>query len=421
VPFIDTHDHLRPFDHLSPYAGTEHGRGINLYAVLAGSYYGEWYNRLTPWKPRQPFAERWSLAKHDFDWARALSQYRYLLPAFQDLYCVDFDTITDDQAASLDQRILKNYLDPKWLMEVITKRAKIELMLNDRYWAPFDLQTYYPFEVIIFDAGFLLHGFHPSEFKDPAHDLHGFAREQGLKLLSLDDYLAVMERVFQVVKAHGAVGIKLHTRRSLRFEKVEKERAARAFGRSRNELSAENVRDFEDFIMWRLVELSAKYDLPFQIHTGAHLEPSNPLLLVDLIQANPRTKFILFHGGFPWVSEIAAMAFHFDGRLVGLQRMPNVWLDSCWLPLLNFSMAKRALHEWLDVVPSDHITWGADCENAENIYGATETARRWLAEVLAEKVDCGQLTEEHAVEIGRGILRQNALKLFPQLKERLWK
>jgi hypothetical protein len=44
-----------------------------------------------------------------------------------------------------------------------------------------------------------------------------------------------------------------------------------------------------------------------------------------------------------------------------------------------------------------------------------------LAEVLAEKVDCGDLKEEHALRIGRQVLRDNALELFPQLKDRLWK
>ena len=59
-------------------------------------------------------------------------------------------------------------------------------------------------------------------------------------------------------------------------------------------------------------------------------------------------------------------------------------------------MAKRAFHEWLEVMPSDRIMWGADCNHAEGIYGATELTRRCLAEVLAEKVDRGDLREEHA-------------------------
>jgi hypothetical protein len=41
--------------------------------------------------------------------------------------------------------------------------------------------------------------------------------------------------------------------------------------------------------------------------------------------------------------------------------------------------------------------------------------------VLAEKVARGDLLEEHAAGIGRQILRENALELFPQLRSRLWK
>ena len=140
--------------------------------------------------------------------------------------------------------------------------------------------------------------------------------------------------------------------------------------------------------MWRLVELSATHDLPFQIHTGhGRLQGSNPLLLLDLIEANPKTKFILFHGGYPWVGETGAIV---------LRHGPHVWVDSVWLPTISPTMARRALHEWLEVMPSDRILWGADCNHAEGIYGATVATRRVLAEVLAEKVDRGDLLEEHA-------------------------
>jgi len=119
----------------------------------------------------------------------------------------------------------------------------------------------------------------------------------------------------------------------------------------------------------------------------------------------------LFHGGYPWVGESAVIGMKYA----------NVYLDSCWLPTLSYTMAKRAYHEWLEAMPSNRIMWGADCNHAEGIYGATVFTRRCIAEVLAEKIDRGDLTEEHALRIGKQILRDNALELFPQLKERLWK
>jgi predicted TIM-barrel fold metal-dependent hydrolase len=178
-------------------------------------------------------------------------------------------------------------------------------------------------------------------------------------------------------------------------------------------LTADEIRDFQDFIIWRLTELSAQYDLPFQVHTGhARIQGSNPMLLVDLILANPQTKFILFHGGSPWIGEIGAIM---------MRHGSHVWVDSCWLPTISYSMGKRAFQEWLEVMPSNRIMWGADGNHAEGVYGATEFTRRCLAEALAEKVIDGDLKEQGAMRIGRQILRDNALELFPSLREKLWK
>jgi predicted TIM-barrel fold metal-dependent hydrolase len=414
VPAIDTHDHLWPFDKLPGYVETEHGRGMNLAGLWRNSYY-TWNHRLTPWPPGGKFDDWWARAKHDFDNARAASFYRYQLPAFQDLYGVDFDRITDEQARQLNDRIYRNYLNQTWLYHVVTERANIELMFNDPYWARLDFRTDYPFGVLVFNVTMLVRGFHPSEFTAPLDDPYRFARQRGLPVESLDDYLALLKRLFREAREHGAACLKttLAYQRTLRFENVPRERAARAFGHRRDELTPEQIKDFEDFIMWRLVELSARHGLPFQIHTGqARIQGSNPMLLVDLIEANPRTKFILFHGGFPWTGETGVIA---------MRHGAHVWVDSVWLPTLSYTAAKRAFHEWLEVMPSNRIMWGADCNHAEGIYGATEFTRRCLAEVLAEKVEQGDLLEEHALRIGRQILRENALELFPQLKDRLWK
>jgi predicted TIM-barrel fold metal-dependent hydrolase len=414
IPAIDTHDHLWPFDRLPGRVETERGMGLNLYSLWRSSYY-TWINPLTPWTPGMKFDDWWSKAKHDFDSARATSFYRYQLPAFTDLYGVDFDRISDEQARALNDRIFEHDRDPRWVYEVVTERANIELMLNDPYWARLKFQTDYAFGVFVFNVTTLVSGFHPSEFKSPTDSPYEFARKEGLKIEGLSDYLAVLNRLFQKAKDAGAVCLKttLAYQRTLDFKNVPAERALEAWGKPRSMLSDQQIRDFEDFIMWRLVELSARYELPFQIHTGdARIQGSNPMLLVDLIEANPKTKFILFHGGFPWVGETGVIL---------MRHGSHVWLDSVWLPTISYSTAKRAFHEWLEVMPSDRIMWGADANHAEGIYGATEFNRRCLAEVLAEKVDRGDLREENALRIGRQVLRDNALALFPQLKDRLWK
>lgn len=385
VPAINTHDHLRPFEQIGPRDRTDRGEGITLRTIWAGSYY-PWINSLEPWPENGSFETWWSKAQHNFANARATSFYRYLLPAFGDLYGVDFDTITPEQARKLNDKIFDNYKTDKWLREVITERANIELMVIDAYWRRLDFTTDYPFTVALCNVTSVVRGFHSSEFNDPLDNPYAFATRQQMQINSLDDYLAVLDRVMATARKDGAICLKstLAYLRSLRFENVPKERAAAIFGRPRKELTAQDVRNFEDFIMWRLVEL---------------------------IEANPKTKFVLFHGGFPWVGETGVIAMRFR----------NVWIDSVWLPTLSYTMAKRAYQEWLEAVPSNRILWGSDTGTAEGIYGATEFTRRCLAEALAEKVIRGELREDDALRIGRQIMRENALELFPQLKERLWR
>jgi uncharacterized protein len=335
------------------------------------------------------------------------------LPAFRDLYGVDFDHLTDDQARELDKRVFANYRNQDWLRHVVTEKARIDLMFNDPYWDRFGFGASYPFEVLVFNVTTLIFGFHPTEFLNPSDDPYKFAGEHGMKVDSLDDYLHVLDALFQEAKSRGAACLKttLAYQRTLRFENVPRTRAEHVFGRPRKELSLTELKDFEDFIMWRLVELSARYELPFQIHTGhGRLQGSSPMNLLDLIEANPKTKFILFHGGFPWVDETGAIA---------MRHVNHVWIDSVWLPTLSPTLARRALNVWLEMVPSNRILWGADCNHAEGIYGATVVTRDVVAEVLAEKVEREELSESDAARIGRQILRDNALALFPSLNARL--
>ena len=139
---------------------------MNLSSLWRSSYY-TWINPLTPWTPGMKFDAWWSKAKHDFDDGRATSFYRYQLPAFSDLYGVDFDRITDDQARELNDRIFENYRDPKWLYHVVTERANIELMFNDPYWARLEFHTDYPFGVLVFNVTTLVRGSTPPSSSSP--------------------------------------------------------------------------------------------------------------------------------------------------------------------------------------------------------------------------------------------------------------
>ena len=56
--------------------------------------------------------------------------------------------------------------------------------------------------------------------------------------------------------------------------------------------------------------------------------------------------------------------------------------------------------------------FGTDSANLEEMYGTVKFTRQILAEVLAEKVESGFLTEKAALGIARRILYDNAVELY---------
>jgi len=413
VPAIDTHDHLREFRAMPDRVHTPDGKGMTLYSIWAHSYITR-TTRISHWPADGSFDTWWKQAHDDFDDARASSFYRYLLPAFRDLYGVDFDSVTPKQAADLNRRIFENYKSDRWLKKVVTEKANIELMFIDPYWNRLQFAREYRFSVPVFNVTTILSAAHPDRTPSKRDSPYVFAEKKKLPTDTFDEFLTVIDALFQEAVAHDAICLKSTQAyvRTLDYKKVSKEQAAAVYGKPNSETTAAEQRQFEDFMFWHICRLSARYGLPFQVHTGdARVQGSNPMLLVDVIEANPETKFILFHGGYPWVGETGAIAMKHN----------NVWIDSCWLPTLSYTMARRAYQEWLDAVPSDRIMWGADTVDAEGIYGATELTRQCIAEALTLKVARSELKEEHANRIGRQIMRDNALKLFPKLKRMLWK
>ncbi|MGE0375559.1 MAG: hypothetical protein AB7Q45_09115, partial [Planctomycetaceae bacterium] len=295
VPAIDTHDHLRAFEATPNRVMTPQGEGMTLHSIFAGSYY-RWINPLTPWPASGEFDEWWETAQHDFADARATSFYRYLLPGFADLYGVDFDTITTAQARELNRRIFANYRDDKWLIDVVTNRANIELMFIDPYWQRLKFAREYKFAVPLLNVTTIMQGSHPDRFDAPLNSPFVFAESRGLPSKTFDDFLNVIDAIFAEAVANNCVCLKSTQayQRTLRYENVSRERAEQIYGRSPAEVTDAEQQEFEDFMFWHVCKLSAKYDLPFQVHTGqARIQGSNPMLLVDLIEANPQTKFIL--------------------------------------------------------------------------------------------------------------------------------
>ena len=91
---------------------------------------------------------------------------------------------------------------------------------------------------------------------------------------------------------------------------------------------------------------------------------------------------------------------------------PNVYLDACWLSDISISGYKRALSEWLEIVPSNKIfAWGGDQMVIEHSYASLLLAKDLIADVIVDKVNSGYFNKNLGISVMKKILGQNAINL----------
>jgi predicted TIM-barrel fold metal-dependent hydrolase len=246
-------------------------------------------------------------------------------------------------------------------------------------------------------------------------DVKRLSERLGRDVRSLDDAVECMEKVVsEWASTPRVVGIKsAHAYGcTLGFRKVEGSDASAAFRRILASEAGADPQDaglVQDFLMFKLAACAASADLALVIHTGlqagnyGRITDANPLLLQALIEENRGTRFDLFHGGTPWVREIAVLAKYF----------PNVHLNMAWMHIISPAQARAALSEWLDMVPNTKIFgFGGDYSIVEKVYGHLKMARQDIACVLAEKVREGAWSRAEASLVARRLMRDNAAEFY---------
>jgi len=291
---------------------------------------------------------------------------------------------------------------PDFHDDIWTNRCRYTRAIQDSYWDPGSDNGRPDLYAPAFRVNSFLYG---SCMETADHNLNNAQALYG-ECGSLDEYLAMMERVIVEKKAAGCVALKsaLAYDRSLDFKPRSKRTAEKVFGMPPSNVAPEELKAFGDFIFDHLCELAAKHDLPFQNHTGlGRLGGSNPMNMIPMIEKHRDTKFVLFHGGYPWVEQVAALSHNY----------PNVYVDLCWLPIISTSAAERALHSLIEAGrDSSRVTWGGDCWIITESYGASLAMRHVLKKVLSDKVAEGYLTEARARRFAERALSENAKELY---------
>jgi len=197
-----------------------------------------------------------------------------------------------------------------------------------------------------------------------------------------DAYLQFVDASLHRRMSEGAIGLKIVSAyvRSIDFGPATYADASEVY----SALASGRVMDrapLENYIVRRLAQYAADSRFPMQIHVGmGHPEPgmlvanSAPLKLESLLNTPSlnRLKVILLHGGYPFSSDVAALA----------QTYGNVYMDFSWMPYLHHFYLRTKLSEWLEILPANKVLYGSDTSAPEFHVSAASYARASLNHVL---------------------------------------
>jgi predicted TIM-barrel fold metal-dependent hydrolase len=347
-------------------------------------------------------AEIWNQLKPFLEKVRNTIYYRFLLIAFKDLYGFEGDEIEDKNWAALSQRIReKSRSQLKWSLEVLDKMKVHRMILDIGEASRINTE-------IVKDERLKqvvrMDDFITGNLKSATEFLSRSIR-------TIDHYLEALEEAVKVAVKQGAIGVKsgLAYERELVYEKVSKSDAERVFTSGLERASYAERKAFQDFMMHEVCEMCSKYKLPFQIHTGLQagnyntISNANPTHLTNLIREFPDVRFDIFHGGYPYLMEAGILAKYF----------PNAYVDACWLAHISPTAYKRAISEWLEIVPANKIfAWGGDHGIIDWSYASLMLAKELVADVLAEKVASNYFGEQTAIDVAERIMGKNAMEVY---------
>ncbi len=232
-----------------------------------------------------------------------------------------------------------------------------------------------------------------------------------VKINTLDDLLAGIDKYVGRVKKEGAVGMKMVINP---YGEPDRKAAEELFNKLKRgeEKVLRYPNALRDYVADEAVKAAEKHGLVIAVHTGywGDLRLMDPLHLIPFLVRHPDARFDVYHLGFPWVRQCIQLARNY----------PNVWLNLAWNAIVSEKVHLQAVDELIDQIPSNKIlAFGGDyAVPVEKIWGHLTIARRNFAKVFAGRIADGDMTEKQAVIVLKKWLYDNPIALYG-LKNRI--
>ena len=270
IPVINTHEHQHePAEYEVD--------TLNFFHLLHGSYLMQDLisaggNRL---EIREidtiPLDEQWEMFGALLDFSRNTSYYAHFVKGFQKLYDFDEMYFTGSNIKDLSAQIVSNYSDFDSWFSTAFKQAGFEIMFNDQYWKPFNVDIDTRYFALVFHVNAIIYDIcKRPELGGDVVWTYEFADKDGFEISCLTDYLDYCDFLFQKNVGRNAVCIKnsMAYGRSLDYSEVSFDEAERLYEQPSSRLTDLDRKKLEDFMFHWIIKKSIEHNLPIQIHTG---------------------------------------------------------------------------------------------------------------------------------------------------------
>lgn len=322
------------------------------------------------------------------------------------LYDIDIRKFRIEDWKRVDKMVEKNYSDIFTWYKTAMKKAFFSELIRPVH------PEYYVQEESVISKAKELSITHNIMRIDPLLDLWSVSnprREALVKIVGIDPFDAnswreFIKRIFDLAEKNHSVGIKQLQayRRSLLYVPRKDEEV-----RFRGILDQEDILKFQDWVMHECCKQTNERNWVHQVHVGTNnITESSPMPLQSLATRYPKMSIVMIHC-WPFLKEAGWLA----------KFQPNMYIDTCWLPVLNPEFLREGLNMWLNYVPSHKIMLAHDSTHIEMATGSSLFTREILSESLLVQQKNLRMSNKDIRIYAADLLQNNAVRLYKIGKE----
>ena len=396
LPLIDSHEHLPNESEITGKPADVFTRIYCHYSITNAITAGMPDDRAMLMDTNIPLEKRWNHFKSFHNAIEDTGYARAARITARDLYGID--QINDKTYVELSEKIQATN-KPGLYDKILKEKCRIERILNQGSWQ--DGKDGYA--VLVYREFMRLCDVNPGtlrELYETWKRLNGGNFENALDWLSF--WCAEIAK-------DGAVGLKFSA--LIPVDCVNDVTAENIFHKLREKtISDQEASALGTWLIHKAIASAPKHGFVVAIHCGISWDGKtnfgalNPMNIIPLLMKYWDTVFDLYHGGIPWVREMAVIG----------NQYPNANLNLVWCHQVSPYMTEHMLNEWIDLVPVNKIIGfgGDNCRGPEKTYGVVRMTFENIARALAVRISRNQITEARAVQICRYWLYENPKRIY---------